>query len=209
MSSKLIRETFAVGPLGCNCSVIVDRATKDAIVVDPGGDADKILARLAHHGCTVKTILITHAHIDHLGAIPEVQRATNAPVLMHDHDRDLYENVDMQGRLLGIRAPALPDFDAIKDGHATHFGGGAIHTPGHTKGSMCFHFGGERLLITGDTLFAGGVGRTDLWGGSFDDLIRSIKQRLLVLEAGTIVVPGHGPETTIEDERRFNPFLAA
>ena len=209
--AKLVRETFPVGPLGCNCSILIDPATRDAVVVDPGGDGDTILARLKHHGCTVRSILITHAHIDHLGAIPEVQEATGAPVLMHDADRDLYENVGMQSRMLGLPTPALPDFDArLKDGFSLSVGGasgGALHTPGHTKGSTCFHFAGERLLITGDTLFAGSIGRTDLWGGSFDDIIRSIKERLMVLDGDTLVIPGHGPETTIEDERRFNPFV--
>ena len=204
----LVRETFAVGPLGCNCSILIDQAKREALVVDPGGDGDKILARLKHHGVTTKAILITHAHIDHLGAIPEVQHATGAPVLMHEDDRDLYENVQMQAAMLRMVAPKLPQFDAkLADGF-TIGEAGTIHTPGHTKGSVCFHFGGQKLLITGDTLFAGGIGRTDLWGGSFEQIMKSIKERLLTLDGETIVVPGHGPETSIADELRFNPFLS-
>ncbi len=207
----LLRETFAVGPLGCNCSLLVDEATREALVVDPGGDGEAILARLGRLQARVKAILVTHAHVDHLGAIPEVQAATGAPVWMNENDRTLYENVGVQAMVLGMSAPRLPEFEPrLDDGFAIPFGSnetGVLFTPGHTPGSVCFHLPAHSLVIAGDTLFRGSIGRTDLWGGNYDHIIRSLKDRLMRLEDQTRVICGHGPDTTVAEERRFNPFL--
>src|SRR5207248_1730490 len=157
----------------------------------------RILERLRHHQARVKAIVITHAHIDHLGAIPEVQQATGAPVWLNDSDRPLYENVAVQGMMLGMPAPELPEFEPrLTDGFSCCFGAheaGVLHTPGHTPGSVCFHLGKEKLLLAGDTLFRGGIGRTDLWGGSYPQIMRSIRERLLTLDDDTVVIAGHGP----------------
>lgn len=210
-AASLIRETFEVGPLGCNCSLLVDQESKEAIVVDPGGDGELILGRLSALGARVKAIVVTHAHVDHLGAIPAVQAATGAPVWLNEGDRQLYDNVAVQAMFLGITAPKLPEFEAkLDDGRALGFGGhetGVLHTPGHTPGSVCFHLQRHRLLLTGDTLFRGSIGRTDLWGGDHAQILRSIRQRLLCLDDDTVVISGHGPSTTVGFERRHNPFL--
>jgi hydroxyacylglutathione hydrolase len=207
----MLRETFAVGPLGCNCTLLVDDATKETLVVDPGGDADLILSRLNAHGSKVKAIIITHAHIDHLGAIPEVQAATGAPVWLNEHDRALYQAVDIQATLLRIRAPKLPEFEArLVDNFSIGFGqseSGVLHTPGHTPGSVCFHLPEHKIMIAGDTLFAGSIGRTDLWGGDHATILRSLHDRILRADDDTTVICGHGPDTTIARERRTNPFL--
>jgi glyoxylase-like metal-dependent hydrolase (beta-lactamase superfamily II) len=203
------RDTFAVGPLGCNCTLLVDEAAGEALVVDPGGHPEKILERLG--GVKVKAIVITHAHIDHLCGIPEVQAATGAPVLLHEQDRMLYDNVAMQAQMLGLDAPRLPEFEPrLANDVSVRFGAheaGVLFTPGHTPGSCCFHLGSEKLVLTGDTLFRGSIGRTDLWGGDYDTLIHSIRERLLALPDDTVVIPGHGAATRVGDERERNPFL--
>ena len=203
------RQTFAVGPLGCNCTVLVDEASQKAVVVDPGGDGERILSALG--GASVEAMIITHAHIDHLCGIPEVQRATGAPVWLHESDRPLYEHVEVQANMLGLDAPVLPEFEArLKDGFAVRFGNteaGVLFTPGHTPGSVCFHVREHNLLLAGDTLFRGSIGRTDLWGGDYEQIQKSLRERLLTLGDDTIVVPGHGPETNIGHERAHNPFL--
>jgi glyoxylase-like metal-dependent hydrolase (beta-lactamase superfamily II) len=209
----MLLETFPVGPLGCNCTILADEATKDAIVVDPGGDAEEILARLNRRGLRVGAIVHTHTHIDHVGATEPVQRATGAPARIHEGDLFLYDMLPIQGQLIGIRTPARAELDTfLQDGEVVTAGPLAlevIHTPGHTPGSVCFYcrHGGQDLLFAGDTLFAGSIGRTDLWGGDHDAILRSIKRRLLTLPGETQVIPGHDGATTIDREAHTNPFL--
>lgn len=211
--ADLIRRTFPVPPLGCNCSILGDPATGQAIVVDPGGAAGQILEAVRSLGLTVVSILHTHAHFDHFLASGEMKQATGATLCLHEEDRELWQMLETQCRLFGVpyRPVPLPDY-WLRDEEKIIAGGLeglALHTPGHTPGSMCFHFSGEKLLLAGDTLFRGGIGRTDLWGGSYDAIEASIRERLYSLEPDTTVVTGHGPETEIGIERDTNPFVRA
>lgn len=207
----MIVEHFPVQPLGCNCVILGDEATKEAIVVDPGGDHEVILGRLAALGLTCKAIVHTHTHFDHVGATREVQEATSAPAMLHEGDLFLYQGLQMQLDTFGVpfRAPTPVEIDRfLADGdeiRAGNLSAGVLHTPGHTPGSLCFTVGG--VLVAGDTLFQGSIGRTDLWGGDMDDILASIRNKLLALPDDTIVITGHGPTTTIGAEKRLNPFL--
>jgi hydroxyacylglutathione hydrolase len=206
-------ETFPVGPLGCNCSILADLDTKRAIVVDPGGDFDTIRARLAALGVTVDVIVHTHTHVDHVGCTAELQRATGAPASIHEADRFLYDLLPLQAEFIGLHVPVSAEMDgALVDGRTIRAGGielGIIHTPGHTPGSCSFAAldGGKTRVFAGDTLFRGSIGRTDLWGGNHETILHSIRGKLLSLPDDTLVVTGHGPSTTIGDERAKNPFL--
>ena len=209
--SALIRKTFSVPPLGCNCSILGDPVTKQAIVVDPGGAPEQILQMVEALGLTVVSILHTHAHFDHFLASGAMKQETGAILCLHEADRPLWELLETQCRLFGVphRPVPLPDY-WIKDEEKLLLGGiegRALHTPGHTPGSMCFHFGQEQLVLAGDTLFRGGIGRTDLWGGDYDAIEQSIRERLYTLEEATRVITGHGPETQIGIERESNPFV--
>lgn len=211
---SILQETFPVGPFQCNCTVLGCPKTKEAIVIDPGDEVDRILLILAKHQLKVKAIVHTHAHIDHIGGVGRLQQVTHAPVYVHEKDMFLYNHADMQASFLGLKAPPILPVDRyLKEGEAISFGnlsGEVIETPGHTPGSVTFRVpvgGGPDRLFTGDTLFAGSIGRTDLWGGSLETLIRSIQGRLLNYPDEAHVFPGHGPETTIGYERRHNPFL--
>ncbi len=210
----MIVRTFPVGLLQCNCTVIGDEATKQAIVVDPGDEPESVLAALRAEGLTCKAILITHTHLDHVGGNQAVKDATGARLMLHEADLPLYDNLKAQAEWMGgmVQAPIRAEVDEhVHQGDLVKAGGLAaevLHTPGHTPGSLCFHLGGDApLLLSGDTLFAGSIGRTDLWGGDFDQEIASIKNRLWALDDKTRVIPGHGPETTIGRERLKNPFL--
>ena len=208
----MIIETFPVGLLRCNCTILADEETGEAIVIDPGDDAADILARLEKRGLTVKQIVCTHTHIDHVGAICDLQQAASAPAAIHKADLFLFENLDMQAQWIGMPMPKRGSIDHfIQDGGAIACTGievGVIHTPGHTPGSSTFHLAGDRnILFTGDTLFAQSVGRTDLWGGSQPEIIRSIQKKLMTFDDDTLVIAGHGQSTTIGYERRYNPFL--
>ena len=203
-----------VGALQCNCTILGDPASGEAIVVDPGDEAEKVLSALRRHGLRCVAILNTHAHIDHVGANHALREVTGGKLMMHEADLPLYDNLRVQAQWLGGLIPEPPR--AELDGHVAHgdrVSAGALHaevlhTPGHTPGSLSFHVpGGEPLLLSGDTLFAGSIGRTDLWGGDFDQEIGSIRRHLLTLDDTTRVIPGHGPETTIGWERQRNPFL--
>jgi glyoxylase-like metal-dependent hydrolase (beta-lactamase superfamily II) len=209
-----IRETFPVGRLQCNCTILGDPATKTALVIDPGDEAPAILNRLAAHGLRAVGLVHTHAHFDHVGATRDVAEATKAAIELHEADLFLYENLEMQGAAFGFRFdPVLPVTRFLSDGDTVRTGGlelEVLHTPGHTPGSVCFRLGGTSpLLFSGDTLFQGGIGRTDLWGGDGRAIVRSIRSRLYGLPEDTLVVPGHGPETTIGEERTSNPFVRA
>jgi hydroxyacylglutathione hydrolase len=207
----MIRETFAVGPLQCNCTILGNETTYEAIVVDPGDEIGAILARLEALKLSLKQIIVTHAHIDHVGGALKLKRLTGAPILMNERDLPLLKMMDMQAGWLGIPTPevAAPD-SSLEDGLVvglTTLPAQVIHTPGHTEGSVCLHFTQEKLLLAGDTLFAGSIGRTDLPGGDPVKIMESIHERLIVLPKDTLVVPGHGPETSIGREILVNQFL--
>ena len=207
----MILETFAVGPLQCNCTILGDEATREAVVVDPGDNIPEILSRLQKHELTVRQIVITHAHIDHVGGAILLKRATGAPVYLNQRDVGLLGAMEVQAGWLGIPTPevASPDVSA-EDGSIVGLASlpaEVIHTPGHTPGSICLLFAQQNLLLAGDTLFAGSIGRTDLPGGDGRQILRSLRDRLMVLPDATRVLPGHGPDTTIGEEKQSNPFL--
>lgn len=207
----MILETFPVGPLQCNCTILGDETTHEALVVDPGDNIPQIVARLNAHGLTLKQIIVTHAHIDHVGGALRLKRITSAPILLNERDLPLLKMMDMQAGWLGIAPPEVePPDTSLEDGLTVglaNFPAEVIHTPGHTPGSICLHFAPQNLLLAGDTLFAGSIGRTDLPGGDSAKILESIHDRLLVLPKETKVIPGHGPETSIAIELRDNPFL--
>ncbi len=243
---RLIHITIPVGILQCNCSIIGDPATREALVVDPGDEVTRILDLIGRHRLTVKAIVSTHAHIDHVGGLSKLHQYTGAPVLMHRDDLPLYQAMDMQASFLGILPPDLTEIDQLlKEGDVLRWGSfeaQVIHTPGHTPGSVSLYLPhnagrvsvtdksaraaatddtaeipvsdesektGFQLpqLFSGDTLFAGSIGRTDLWGGSMEQIMDSLRSKLMHLPDATIVHPGHGPGTTIGQERQLNPFL--
>lgn len=229
--AKLIHEIIPVGLLQCNCSILGDPESHEAIVIDPGDDVDRILEIIKRHGLKVRAIVSTHTHIDHVGGLAALHRATGAPVLIHEADLGLYRSLDMQAEWLGVPTPEvvrLPEF--VKEGDTLRWGdfaGQVLHTPGHTQGSISLVVNSQTAadtrivgrapshptaaqpdrLIAGDTLFQGSIGRTDLPGGSYPQIIESIREKLLVLPDETIVIPGHGGKTTIGAERALNPFL--
>ena len=248
MAAKLIHEIIPVGMLHCNCSILGDPTTREAIVVDPGDEVDAILEILRRHDLKVRAIVSTHTHIDHVGGLAGLHSATGAPVLIHKADLELYDHLEMQANWLGVATPAVMSIqDFVKEGDTVRWGGYAarvLHTPGHTPGSISLvvERGTDReprssasgdqhsahkhahphpsatkrpndvasevsRLIAGDTLFQGSIGRTDLWGGSFKDILKSIHDKLLTLPDETLVTPGHGANTTIGAERAHNPFL--
>jgi glyoxylase-like metal-dependent hydrolase (beta-lactamase superfamily II) len=207
----MILETFPVGPLQCNCTILGDEDAGEAIVVDPGDEVTRIHRRLTERGLKLKQILVTHAHIDHIGGALKLKRLTGAPIFLNDKDMPLLEMMAQQAGWIGIETPetATPD-ENLTDGRSVGLAGypaQVLHTPGHSQGSVCLHFAPLNLLVAGDTLFAGSIGRTDLPGGDFPQIIESIRTRLLPLPDETRVITGHGPATTIGDERRGNPFL--
>lgn len=207
----MIRETFPVGLLQCNCTILGDEHSREAIVIDPGYDIPRILAALAKHELTVRQIVVTHAHIDHIASALDLKQITGAPILYSSADLPLAAMMDMQAAWIGVETPKVkpPDHSPADLEHVSVRGVDAqiIHTPGHTEGSLCLYVPADHLLIAGDTLFAGSVGRTDLPGGNHSRLIQSIRERLLALPDTTLVVPGHGATTTIGEERTSNPFL--
>ena len=209
----LIRKTFSVPPLGCNCSIIGDPVSQQAIVVDPGGAAERILREVRDLGLTVTRILHTHAHFDHFLASGEMKNATGAALCLHEDDRELWDMLEMQCRAFGVPYVPVPppdywlkDEEKVSVGQVTAI---ALHTPGHTPGSMSFHVPEGSVVLAGDTLFRGSIGRTDLWGGDFDAIERSIRDRLYTLDDSTLVVTGHGPETEIGWEKQRNQFVRA
>jgi glyoxylase-like metal-dependent hydrolase (beta-lactamase superfamily II) len=207
----MILESFTVGPLACNCTLLGDQETGEAIVIDPGDEVGRIHRRLTELGLKLKQILITHAHIDHVGGALRLKRLTGAPILLNENDLPLLQMMSMQAAWLGIATPeTAPPDEGLSDGQFVgleHYPAQVLHTPGHTQGSVCLHFAPLKLLVAGDTLFAGSIGRTDLPGGDSEQIIDSIESRLLTLADETRVIPGHGLNTTIGVERRSNPFL--
>jgi hydroxyacylglutathione hydrolase len=210
----LLLETFPVGDFQCNCSVVACADTKEALVVDPGGEHRRILEIVAHYDLTVRYIIHTHAHLDHIAETRDVKEATSGTIALHRGDLFLYDGFLMQAAMFGWRVrPVLPVDHFLTDGESLAFGkrsARVLHTPGHTPGSCCFQLdGGDTpLLLSGDTLFQRSIGRTDLPGGDYETIERSIRERLYALDPDTRVIPGHGPPTTIGDEQRGNPFVS-
>jgi hydroxyacylglutathione hydrolase len=219
LPERFIQITVPVGMLQCNCSIIGDPATREALVIDPGDEIGRILELLARHKLTVKAIVSTHAHIDHVGGLSKLHQYTGAQVMMHRGDVPLYQAMDMQAGFLGVAPPEIGEIDRLlADGDVVQWGGLAaqvMHTPGHSPGSLSLYLPPEAAkvatarpqLFAGDTLFAGSIGRTDLWGGSLETILDSLKGKILQLPDETVVHPGHGPRTTIGEERESNPFL--
>jgi hydroxyacylglutathione hydrolase len=248
MAEKLIHEIIPVGMLQCNCSILGDPATREAIVVDPGDEVERVVEILRRHDLKVRAIVSTHTHIDHVGGLAGLHAATGAPVLIHKDDLELYSHLEMQANWLGVATPQVMDIqDFVKEGDTLRWGGfeaRVLHTPGHTPGSISLVVergtgsdaassgSGDRhathghghshqatkqtphdapsetsRLIAGDTLFQGSIGRTDLWGGSYKDILKSIHDKLLTLPDEMLVTPGHGANTTIGAERAGNPYL--
>ncbi len=216
---KMIHEILPVGLLECNCSVVGDPETREAIVIDPGDEVERILAIIQQHRLKVRAIVNTHAHIDHIGGLYKVQQATGAPVLMHAEDLALYRDLGGGAKMIGLPMPEIANVDQfVREGDTVRWGpyeAQVLHTPGHTRGSVCLYLPADAQdksaspgkLFAGDTLFAGSIGRTDLWGGSLEEILRSLHQKLLALPDETLVYPGHGPATTIGQERETNPFV--
>jgi len=210
-NESMIHEIIAVGPLQCNCSIIGDEATREAMVIDPGDNIDDVLAIVRKHNLQVKQIIITHAHIDHVGGAMKLRAATGAPILLNQNDYALLKMLDVQAAWIGVAPPGKVDIDrSVTAGEIVAAGSHTaqiLHTPGHTEGSICLYFPAEKKLIAGDTLFAGSIGRTDLPGGSTQKIMRSLHDTVLALPDETVVIPGHGEMTTIGQERESNPFL--
>lgn len=207
----MIHEILPVGMLACNCSIFGDEATHEALVVDPGDEIARILEIVSRHGLTVKAIVITHAHIDHIGGAQKLKRVSGAPVYMNAADDELRRHMDIQASWLGTATPEIAEIDVdVRDGDRLMVGENEVqvlHTPGHTQGSICLWMPGEGKLVAGDTLFRESIGRTDLPGGNERQILRSIHDKLLPLPDTAVVIPGHGEVTTVAHERQFNPFL--
>lgn len=218
----MIVETLSVGPFMCNCAILVCEETKEAVILDPGADADRILGKVRELEAKVLYAIHTHAHVDHIAATREIAEETGCKVVLHKEDLFLYDNLEMQTAwlasigmppsLVGLKEgdKTVPVHKLVEDEEEIPFGKkklSVLHTPGHTPGSLCFRHDEEGRLFSGDTLFAMGIGRTDLWGGSFEQIIDSIKGRIFRLDDDTTVLPGHGPHTTVGQERHGNPFL--
>ncbi len=205
----MIIEKLEVGPIMANCFIIGCEETKEAIVVDPGDDADRILMALAKLELKVKYLVNTHGHFDHVGANKRMKEVTGAILAIHSGDAPMLSELSQSASMFGLSAENSPEPDLVlKDGDEISFGKitlRVIHTPGHSQGGICLYTEGH--LFAGDTLFARSIGRTDLPGGNFDTLIASIKDKLLILDDDTVVYTGHGPETSIGQEKQMNPFL--
>ncbi|MGD0202136.1 MAG: MBL fold metallo-hydrolase [Bryobacteraceae bacterium] len=207
----MIHEILPVGMLACNCSIIGDEETREGIVIDPGDDVEEILHILERHGLRLTTIVVTHAHIDHIGGAQKLKQATGAVVYMSERDIPLNERLDIQAAWLGVATPERAQIDMpAREGDRLRVGPASLvvlNTPGHTPGSISLWIPEEKKLIAGDTLFREGIGRTDLPGGDSREILRSISDKFLPLPEETVVVPGHGELTTLGHEKEFNYFL--
>ncbi len=210
----MLIETVVLGSFQCNCTIIADEKTRDALIIDPGDEPDKILEIIKHYNLNVKYMLHTHAHLDHIMGTRKVKEQTNGQILLHKDDNEIYNNLKMQGSFFGLNLQDPLKVDQfIEDNQIISLGDSiktkVIHTPGHSPGSVCFHFDNpaDNMVFSGDTLFAKSIGRTDLWGGSHPQLLKSIKDRIFSLEESTVVCPGHGSKTTIWEEKNKNPFF--
>ena len=209
----MIHEVLPVGMLRCNCSIFGDEQTREAIVVDPGADVTKIVEILELHGLKVKAIVVTHAHFDHIGGAEKLRTLTGAPVWMNGSDEVIAMSLPLQCALFGAPPAKNPGIDVkAQEGDVLAMGETGfhvLHTPGHTPGSVSLYIPSEGMLVAGDTLFRESIGRTDLPGGSGKKIIQSIQEKIFTLPEETIVVPGHGPGTTVAHEKQFNPFVGA
>jgi hydroxyacylglutathione hydrolase len=207
----MIHEILPVGILQCNCSIIGDETTREAMVIDPGDDIQDILNIVRKHSLQVKQIVVTHAHIDHVGGAMKLRAATGAAILLNQSDYELLKILDVQAKWIGAPTPEKVEIDrSVTTGETVAAGSHTaqvLHTPGHTEGSICLYFAAEKKLIAGDTLFAGSIGRTDLPGGSMRKILNSLHGTVLELPDDTVVFPGHGELTTIGEERQSNPYL--
>ena len=208
----MILEQLVVSPFQSNCWIFGCDETREGVVIDPGDEAERILESVENHGLTIKYLIHTHGHLDHVGATAAVQRETGGLTLIHEADQIMLDNLPAQAALFGGGDPEIPTVDQyIKEGDLISFGRyvlSVIETPGHSPGGICLKLeGNEQGLFAGDTLFQGSIGRSDLWGGSYEQLMDSIRDQLWQLDDDTVVFPGHGPKTTIGDEKRNNPFL--
>lgn len=209
----MIQKTIVVGPLQCNCTLLACERTGEAVLIDPGDEPQKILKALGESALKIKYLLHTHAHFDHFGATSAVKAVLGGSVALHKGDERLWQALKAQGQMFGFdfEEPVAVD-KWVEDGETLEFGDHkleVIHTPGHSPGSLCFKLqDGKESVYSGDTLFHRSIGRADLWGGDGRQLIRSIKERLLVLEGDLAVYPGHGPSTRIGEEKLENPFLS-
>ena len=209
-SSPIIK-TLPVGPLQCNCTILGNPKTGQAVVIDPGGEADKLLQLLADQNLQVVEILHTHAHLDHFLASGKIKETTGARISLHQEDSFLWNMLEEQCNMFGIPYEPTPPPDHWLEHEEniqiSNLEGQCLHTPGHTPGSMSFLFEHEKLLVAGDTLFQGSIGRTDLWGGDFKSIEKSIREVLYQLDENTTVITGHGESTTIGSEIRTNAFV--
>jgi glyoxylase-like metal-dependent hydrolase (beta-lactamase superfamily II) len=207
----MIFESTAVGPLEVNCYVVGCEQSREGIVVDPGGNVEKIAVIVARHGLKIHTVINTHGHFDHLGGNRQALSTFGARLLIHQADAPMLSKSAEVARMYGVPGDNSPDADAyLVDGMEVIFGTcrlKVIHTPGHTQGGCCLYFEAEQKVITGDTLFADSIGRTDLQGGSHEQLLNSIRTKLFTLPDNVIAYPGHGPQTTIGHEKRCNPYF--
>jgi hydroxyacylglutathione hydrolase len=208
----MIHEILPVGMLECNCSIVGDERTGEAVVIDPGDEIERIEEILKRHKLTPKFLIATHAHMDHIGGLARLQQVTGAAVMMHEADWPMFRDLGGLGPMFGFQAPPVAEVSQfLKSGDRLRWGGlelEVMHTPGHSPGSLSLYMpGDERRIFSGDTLFEGSIGRTDLWGGSYREILQSIRQHLLAFPDETPVFPGHGPATTIGRERETNPFL--
>lgn len=204
--------TIPVGALEVNCYIVWDAGTLEGVIIDPGADASEIEAAVREKGVKVRCVINTHGHFDHVGADGEIKAAYGAPIAIHPNDASLMADAHEHGIFFGVTTPKQPEPDILlEDGQVIEFGPlrlKVIHTPGHTRGGVCLYMEDGKVLFTGDTLFAGSIGRTDFEGGSMEDLMSSIADKLLPLGDEVRVLPGHGPESTICEEREVNPFLS-
>ena len=205
----MLQWTFPLGVLEANCSILVDEKSHEAVVVDPGGDAKKVLKQVQKMGATLRHILLTHAHVDHVGAVADLKTETESAIWLHKDDAPLWRKMEAQCMMLGLPSVKAPPVDHwLEDGLALPLAGGkCLHTPGHSPGSCCFYFAADKLLISGDTLFRRSIGRTDILGGSFSAIEHSIQQKIYTLADDVRVVTGHGPETMVGEEKRLNEFI--
>ncbi len=206
---NLVFATLPAGMLQCNCTIVADKKSGKGVVIDPGGSTDEILAAVKELGVEIVGIYFTHAHYDHVVGASEIKKATGAPLFLSEKDKFLWDGVEMQCKAFGFPCSDLPDIDNwIEDGDNLLVGDGvAIPTPGHSPGSMSFYFERDKVIVVGDLLFKFSVGRTDLWGGSFKDLQKSIREKVFVLDDDTFVITGHGPETDVGSEKKGNPHV--
>jgi hydroxyacylglutathione hydrolase len=206
---SLRAHVLEVGPLAANAYIVEHTPSRAAVVVDPGDDGEAILREIEARSLTLERILLTHGHFDHVGAVALLRRRTGAPVCIHPEDAPALQNAARQGLIFGLRIPDQPAPDAlVRDGDLLPFGDSEFrvaHTPGHTPGGVSYIIG--KMAFVGDLVFAGSIGRTDLPGGSYERLIEAVRTKIFTLDDDTVLLPGHGPATTVGTEKRTNPFF--